>query len=169
LLRYVTEHVLPISYDERRLLVLDKSASFFLSNASSGSAERTMLLSRFIITNAHNAVALCTSSSSVEILKGWWRFRILKNAVVWSVMSCGSCKNRRAGGTYRLYDSVLRSLVTAIVVPNSPILVARMIEAIRSSETSILKEQHGATSKTTAVFIVTALKNIRSYKVSSCG
>jgi hypothetical protein len=27
----------------------------------------------------------------------------LKNAVFWDVMLCGSCKNRRFGGTYRLH------------------------------------------------------------------
>jgi pentatricopeptide repeat protein len=27
----------------------------------------------------------------------------MKNAVFWNVMLCGSCKNRRFGGLYRLY------------------------------------------------------------------
>jgi hypothetical protein len=27
----------------------------------------------------------------------------VKNAVFWDVVSCGSCKNRRFGGTYRLH------------------------------------------------------------------
>jgi hypothetical protein len=56
---------------------------------------------------------------------------IMKNAVFWDVMPCGSCKNRR-------YESVRRLLVTAIVVPSSPILVALMMEALSSSETSVL-------------------------------
>jgi hypothetical protein len=44
------------------------------------------------------------------------------------------------GGTYRLHHLriVLRLLVTANVVPISPILVTQMMEAIRSFETSIL-------------------------------
>jgi hypothetical protein len=27
----------------------------------------------------------------------------MKNAVLWDVMLCGSCKKRHFGGTYRLY------------------------------------------------------------------
>jgi hypothetical protein len=52
----------------------------------------------------------------------------LKNAVYWNVTPCGSCKSR----------SVLRLLVTANVVPTSLTLVTLMIEAIYSSETSVL-------------------------------
>jgi hypothetical protein len=67
----------------------------------------------------------------------------MRNAVIWDVTSCGSCKNRRFGGTCRLHhrgeknqrarnnvSSVLRFLVTADVVSSSPILVTLMIEAI---------------------------------------
>jgi hypothetical protein len=42
----------------------------------------------------------------------------MKNAVFWDVTLCGSCKNRCSGGTYRL--------------------VTMMMEAIRSSEISVL-------------------------------
>jgi hypothetical protein len=49
----------------------------------------------------------------------------MKNGVVWDVTSCGSCKNRRL-------------LVTASVVPSSPILVSLMKEALSSSETLVL-------------------------------
>jgi hypothetical protein len=59
----------------------------------------------------------------------------MKNAVFLDVMPCGSCKNRRFGGTYRL---LLRLLVTAIVVPNSLILVTLIVEKVSSCETSVL-------------------------------
>jgi hypothetical protein len=75
----------------------------------------------------------------------------MKNAVLWDVSPRGSYKNRRFGGTHRLHhhgdksrrarnnvNSVLRFLVTVNIVPNSPILVSLMMEAIRSSETSVL-------------------------------
>jgi hypothetical protein len=74
----------------------------------------------------------------------------LKNAVFWDVTPCGSCKIPCFRGKYRLHDQsdknrqatnfkrVLRVLVTANVVPSSPILVTMMNEAIRSSETSVL-------------------------------
>jgi hypothetical protein len=67
----------------------------------------------------------------------------MKNGVVWDVTPCGSCKNRSFGGTYRLLQvvflsSVRRLLVTASVVPSSPIIVTLMKEAVSSSETSVL-------------------------------
>jgi hypothetical protein len=75
----------------------------------------------------------------------------MKNSVLWDVMPCGSCKNRRFGGTYCLnhqgdknrrarnnVSSVPWLLVTTNVVPRSPILVTLMMEALGSSETSVL-------------------------------
>jgi hypothetical protein len=59
----------------------------------------------------------------------------LTNGVFWDVTSCGSCKNRRFGGTQR---NVRQLLVRASVVPSSPILVTLMKEALRFSETSAL-------------------------------
>jgi hypothetical protein len=63
---------------------------------------------------------------------------IMKNAHFWDVTLYGSCRNGRFGGTYRLYHqvdilfllSVRRLLVTANVVPTSPILVTLMMEAL---------------------------------------
>jgi hypothetical protein len=52
----------------------------------------------------------------------------IKNSVFWDVTPCGCCKSR----------SVLRLLVTANIVPSSPILVTLMLEMIHSSETSVL-------------------------------
>jgi hypothetical protein len=90
----------------------------------------------------------------------------MKNGVFWDVTPYGSCKNRRFGGTWRLLHqgdknrrtrndascnqqqthaarkTFLRSvrllLVTASVVPSSPILVTLMEVALRSSEASVL-------------------------------
>jgi hypothetical protein len=63
----------------------------------------------------------------------------MKNALSWDVTPCGSCKNHLFGETrvHHQGDKVLGLLVTANV-PSSPILVALMMEAIRSSETSVL-------------------------------
>jgi hypothetical protein len=58
----------------------------------------------------------------------------IKNIVFWDVTQCGSCKNRRFGGTSRLH----LLLVAANVVPSSPILVTLMMEAIHSSETPVV-------------------------------
>jgi hypothetical protein len=55
-------------------------------------------------------------------------------------------------------DSVRRLLVTASVVPSSPILVTLMKQALSSSEMSVLKQPHGVTSQETPFFIVTAVK-----------
>jgi hypothetical protein len=63
----------------------------------------------------------------------------MKNGVFWVVTPCGSCKNRRFGGTWSLLlRSVRRLLVAACVVPSSPIFVTLMKEAPGSSETSVL-------------------------------
>jgi hypothetical protein len=81
----------------------------------------------------------------------------MKNCVFWDVTPCGSCKNRRVGGTQRLHHqgarigelgttlahlvflrSLCRLLVTANVVPSSPILITPMKEALSSPETSVL-------------------------------
>jgi hypothetical protein len=52
----------------------------------------------------------------------------MKIGVFWDVTLCDSCKNL----------SVRRLLVTASVVPTTPILVTLMKEALRSSETSVI-------------------------------
>jgi hypothetical protein len=53
----------------------------------------------------------------------------MKNGVFWDVTPRGSCKNRR---------SMRRLIITASVVPSSPILVTLMKEVLSSSETSVL-------------------------------
>jgi hypothetical protein len=57
----------------------------------------------------------------------------MKNAVFWDVAPCGSCNTKK----YFL-RSVRQLLVTANVVPSSPILVILMMEELSSSETSVL-------------------------------
>jgi hypothetical protein len=42
------------------------------------------------------------------------------------------------GSWHSIFRSVRRMLVTAIVVPSSPILVTLMMEALRSSVTSVI-------------------------------
>jgi hypothetical protein len=63
----------------------------------------------------------------------------MSNGVVWDVKPCGSCKNRRFGGTVTSNRrSVRRLLVRASVVPSSPIFVTLMKDALNYSETSFL-------------------------------
>jgi hypothetical protein len=78
-------------------------------------------------------------------------------------MECdaASYTNWRFGGTYRLHlrgeknqqaankinsRSLLQLLVTANVIPSSPILFSLKMEAIRSSERRFLQEPHGVTA-----------------------
>jgi hypothetical protein len=74
----------------------------------------------------------------------------MKNGVFWDVTlrRNSKCDLRR----------VRRLLVTASVVPSSPILVSLIKEALRSSETSFLQEPHGVTSQKSPFFIVIAVK-----------
>jgi hypothetical protein len=73
----------------------------------------------------------------------------MNNAVFWDITPCGSCKNRCFGGIYASIIRVTRIgelgttyirrlLVTANVVPSSPILVTLIMEALSSSRTSVL-------------------------------
>jgi hypothetical protein len=88
----------------------------------------------------------------------------LKNGVFWDVMLCGSCKNRRFGGTYAPIIRVTRigelgttlavtkcrehwMRVMANIVPSSPIFVTLMMEALSSPETSVLTRPHDITSQ----------------------
>jgi hypothetical protein len=68
----------------------------------------------------------------------------MKNAVFWDVTLCGFCKNRCFGGAWRRLhhqddkNRRTRNNVGRNVVPSSTILVALMMEALSSSETSVL-------------------------------
>jgi hypothetical protein len=64
----------------------------------------------------------------------------------------------RVGEDLVFLRSVRRLVVTASVVPSSPILVILMKEALSSSETLVLKEPHDVTSQKTPFFIITAVK-----------
>jgi hypothetical protein len=85
--------------------------------------------------------------------------RALKNGVFWDVTPCGSSKNRRFGGTCLVFlRSVRRLLVTASVVPSSPIVVNLMREALSSSKTSVLSRITRRNIPEKPFFIVTAAK-----------
>jgi hypothetical protein len=96
----------------------------------------------------------------------------LKNAILWNVTLCGSCKNChseditiiiRMTRISELHSiSSLQLLVAANIVPSSLILSIRMMEAIRSSETSVLAKLDGVTSHKMAFFIVTAMKTLHN-------
>jgi hypothetical protein len=94
----------------------------------------------------------------------------MKNGVFWDVMPCGSCKNRRFGGTQLLHHqgdknwwtrnlSVTSnwrtqhaSVASYSYVPSSPIFVTLKMEELSSSETSVLTRVTGITSQKTPFF-----------------
>jgi hypothetical protein len=69
----------------------------------------------------------------------------MKNTFFWNMMACGSCKNRRFGGTYHLL------LVTTNVLPSSLILFHE--ERYVPPKHRLLLEPHVFISKTMAFFI----------------
>jgi hypothetical protein len=68
----------------------------------------------------------------------------VRNAVFWDVMLCASCENRQFGGKYQLLqhdgknqrarNNVISNKQLTKVVPSSPILFTRIMEAIRSPQ-----------------------------------
>jgi hypothetical protein len=84
------------------------------------------------------------NSKFFDQLDSFAKQHVMKNGIFWDVTPFGSSKNRHFKGTWCLQHlvvflrSVCRLLVTASVVPSSPILVTLMKEALSSSETSIL-------------------------------
>jgi hypothetical protein len=59
----------------------------------------------------------------------------MKNGVFQDVTPWDSCKNRSYGGTWHVQRA---SVASYGYVPSSPILVTLMMEALSSSETSVL-------------------------------
>jgi hypothetical protein len=115
----------------------------------------------------------------------------MNNAVFWDVTLCGSCKKRRFGGTYCLHHqgdknrparnvsgnyqlkhvvhivflgSVLRLLVTKL--PSSPILDTLIMEAIRSSETSVLTRAPRRNIPEEGILHSHRRENLKSYNIS---
>jgi hypothetical protein len=79
----------------------------------------------------------------------------MKNAVFWDVTPCGSCKNRRFGGIYRLHHQG---------DTNSQILVALMMEAIASPETSVLTRVTRRNITEDGILHSHRFENLRSYE-----
>jgi hypothetical protein len=71
----------------------------------------------------------------------------MKSAVFWHVTQCGSCKNTRFGGAYRLHHQGDKT-----DLPSLMILINLMMEAIYYSETTVVTKPHGITSQK-ALFI----------------
>jgi hypothetical protein len=79
----------------------------------------------------------------------------LKNAVFWDVTPCGSCKNRRFRGSYRLHMTRIGELRTALAVTSNRSTQQRNT----FSETSVRTKSFSFISQKMTFFIVTAVKS----------
>jgi hypothetical protein len=58
----------------------------------------------------------------------------MKNGVFWVVTPCGSCKNRRFGGTWRLLQKTPFFIVTAVKTSNLTKLLPVDVRSIKQMD-----------------------------------
>jgi hypothetical protein len=87
------------------------------------------------------------------------RVTVAKSAVFWDVTPCGSRKNQRFGGMYRL-----QLLVTAYIVPTSLIFSTLMIGVLCTSEMSVRTRVTEHNIPESAIQHSHRRENLKSYK-----
>jgi hypothetical protein len=92
-------------------------------------------------------------------------FTVKKNSVLWDVTPCGSCKNRRFGGTYHLHHQgdKNRAKTMLALTGSCSMLRTKQIKwewwrLCVPSRRRFWQERHGVTSQKTSFSIVTAVK-----------
>jgi hypothetical protein len=82
----------------------------------------------------------------------------MRNVVFWDMKPCGTCKNRRFGGMYRLHRQDEKNLRARITVSNKEWCLLGCYAVWLLLERWFLQESHGVTSQKITVFIVTTVK-----------
>jgi hypothetical protein len=82
---------------------------------------------------------------------------ILKNVVFWDLMLCGSCYNQCFGGMCHL-ERISELGTTLAETNNKVILCTLMIEAIHSSDMSLLTRKTQCHIPEDSIHLITAMK-----------
>jgi hypothetical protein len=98
----------------------------------------------------------------------FWRNWSLKNGVFWDVTPCGSCKNRRFGGTWRLLHQMTKigELGTTQAATSNRLTLRRntlMKEAPGTSETSVLTRATQRNNTEDTILHSHRRENLKSY------